>query len=34
MPEDLKSKMIDNDFDWAASNRERILAEWPAGYDA
>ena len=33
MPEDLKSKMIDNDFDWAASNRERILAEWQKRYD-
>ncbi len=20
--------MIDNDFEWAAANRERILAEW------
>jgi iron(III) transport system substrate-binding protein len=25
--------MIDNDFDWAASNRERILAEWQRRYD-
>ena len=33
MPEDLQSKMIDNDFDWAASNRERILAEWQKRYD-
>jgi iron(III) transport system substrate-binding protein len=33
MPEDLESKMIDNDFDWAASNRERILAEWQKRYD-
>jgi hypothetical protein len=34
MPDDLQSKMIDNDFDWAASNRERILAEWQRRYDA
>ena len=33
MPEDLQSKMIDNDFDWAAANRERILAEWQRRYD-
>jgi iron(III) transport system substrate-binding protein len=33
MPKDLQSKMIDNDFDWAASNRERILAEWQKRYD-
>jgi iron(III) transport system substrate-binding protein len=33
MPEGLQSKMIDNDFDWAASNRERILAEWQKRYD-
>jgi iron(III) transport system substrate-binding protein len=32
-PENLTEKMIDNDFDWAASNRERILAEWQARYD-
>jgi iron(III) transport system substrate-binding protein len=33
MPEGLESKMIENDFDWAASNRERILAEWQKRYD-
>jgi iron(III) transport system substrate-binding protein len=33
MPEDLESKMIENDFDWAAANRERILAEWQSRYD-
>jgi iron(III) transport system substrate-binding protein len=26
--------MIANDFDWAAANRERILAEWQRRYDA
>ncbi|MCE3247970.1 MAG: putative periplasmic 2-aminoethylphosphonate-binding transporter protein [Geminicoccaceae bacterium] len=32
MPENLEEKMIENDFDWAASNRERILAEWQKRY--
>jgi iron(III) transport system substrate-binding protein len=34
MPENLSAKMIDNDFEWAAANRERILAEWQARYDS
>jgi iron(III) transport system substrate-binding protein len=34
MPDDLEEKMIDNDFEWAATNRERILAEWQRRYDA
>jgi iron(III) transport system substrate-binding protein len=34
MPENLSEKMIDNDFEWAAANRERILAEWQARYDS
>lgn len=33
-PEGLVEKMIDNDFEWAANNRERILAEWIKRYDA
>jgi iron(III) transport system substrate-binding protein len=33
-PENIQAKMIDNDFDWAASNRERILAEWQQRYDS
>ncbi len=33
-PESIQAKMIDNDFDWAASNRERILAEWQQRYDS
>jgi iron(III) transport system substrate-binding protein len=33
MPGNLEAKMIDNDFDWAATNRERILAEWQSRYD-
>ena len=28
LPDDVASKMIDNDFEWAANNREAILAEW------
>ena len=34
MPENLADKMIDNDFEWAAANRERILAEWQTRYDS
>jgi iron(III) transport system substrate-binding protein len=33
-PENLLEQMIDNDFDWAAENRERILAEWQKRYDS
>jgi iron(III) transport system substrate-binding protein len=33
-PEDIAEKMIDNDFQWAAENRERILAEWQQRYDS
>ena len=33
-PEGLVDAMIDNDFEWAANNRERILAEWIKRYDA
>jgi iron(III) transport system substrate-binding protein len=32
-PENVAEAMIDNDFEWAASNRERILAEWTRRYD-
>ncbi|MGF1641704.1 MAG: putative 2-aminoethylphosphonate ABC transporter substrate-binding protein [Rhodospirillales bacterium] len=31
-PPNLVDKMIDNDFDWAAVNRGRILAEWDKRY--
>jgi iron(III) transport system substrate-binding protein len=34
MPENLEEMMIENDFEWAAANRERILAEWRTRYDA
>jgi iron(III) transport system substrate-binding protein len=30
---DIESMLIDNDFAWAAANRERILAEWGKRYD-
>ncbi|HET6519050.1 MAG TPA: putative 2-aminoethylphosphonate ABC transporter substrate-binding protein [Geminicoccaceae bacterium] len=33
-PEGIIDAMIDNDFDWAATNRERILAEWEKRYGA
>lgn len=34
LPADLESKLIKNDFTWAATNRERILKEWQKRYDA
>lgn len=33
-PENIPQSMIDNDFEWAASNRKEILAEWQRRYDA
>jgi len=33
LPADLESKLIDNDFEWVATNREAILAEWTKRYD-
>ncbi len=33
-PEGIVDAMIDNDFLWAAQNRDRILAEWQARYDS
>jgi iron(III) transport system substrate-binding protein len=32
-PTDPAKQMINNDFDWAARNRDRILAEWTRRYD-
>ncbi len=32
-PEGIAAKMIKNDFEWAAKNREVILAEWAKRYD-
>ena len=33
-PKDIIAKMINNDFAWAAANRERILKEWQTRYGA
>jgi iron(III) transport system substrate-binding protein len=33
IPADIEQRLIKNDFAWAASNRERILAEWSKRYD-
>ena len=32
-PDQPLTKMIDNDFYWAADNRKRILAEWTKRFD-
>lgn len=34
VPDNVEAKMIDNDFEWAANNRDRILQEWSKRYDA
>ncbi|HXV26351.1 MAG TPA: putative 2-aminoethylphosphonate ABC transporter substrate-binding protein [Alphaproteobacteria bacterium] len=34
IPENYEEMLIDNDFDWAAKQRESILAEWSKRYDA
>lgn len=34
IPEDLQSKMIKNDLEWAANNRKTILDEWSKRYDS
>jgi iron(III) transport system substrate-binding protein len=33
-PEGMKAKLIENDFEWAANNRARILEEWQSRYEA
>ena len=33
-PANVDSYMIDNDFEFAANNRKRILAEWQKRYDS
>jgi len=33
-PPTLLEKMIVNDFEWAANNRKKILAEWLKRYDS
>ncbi|MCB1366795.1 MAG: putative 2-aminoethylphosphonate ABC transporter substrate-binding protein [Rhodobacteraceae bacterium] len=32
-PEGITDAMIDNDFEWAANNRDRLLSEWSKRYD-
>ncbi len=32
-PENIPEKMIENDFEWSANNREKILSEWTNRYD-
>ncbi|MBN9139096.1 putative 2-aminoethylphosphonate ABC transporter substrate-binding protein [Phyllobacterium sp. NPDC097923] len=34
LPTDVASKMIKNDFEWAATNRNAILKEWNTRYDS
>ncbi len=34
VPKDYEQRLVKMDFDWAASNRERILAEWTKRYNA
>ncbi|WP_425536771.1 putative 2-aminoethylphosphonate ABC transporter substrate-binding protein [Ensifer adhaerens] len=34
LPDDIASRMIVNDFEWAANNRAEILKEWQKRYDA
>jgi len=34
VPKDYEQRLVKMDFDWAASNRERILAEWTRRYNA
>ena len=33
-PEETLSSLIDNDFEFAANNRKRILTEWQKRYDS
>ncbi len=33
-PDNVVDKMIDNDFEWAANNRAKILEEWAKRYDS
>jgi iron(III) transport system substrate-binding protein len=34
VPSNIESMLIKNDFNWAAANRDRILAEWTKRYDS
>ena len=31
--DEVQAKLIDNDFVWAAANKDRIVAEWKKRYD-
>jgi len=33
-PAGITEAMIDNNFEWAATNRKRILTEWQSRYDS
>lgn len=33
VPADIETRLIENDFAWAAANRERVLAEWSRRYE-
>ncbi len=32
-PPEVQTRMINNDFPWAAKNRTRLITEWRARYD-
>jgi iron(III) transport system substrate-binding protein len=34
VPADYSSRLVKNDFAWAAKNRDRILAEWSKRYES
>lgn len=34
IPKDYEARLVKMDFNWAADNRERILAEWTKRYNA
>ncbi len=34
VPDSVEAKMIENDFEWAANNRDKILEEWTKRYDS
>ena len=33
-PEGITDAMIDNDFEWAAANKAKIIEDWTKRYDA
>ncbi|HEY5862609.1 MAG TPA: putative 2-aminoethylphosphonate ABC transporter substrate-binding protein, partial [Casimicrobiaceae bacterium] len=34
VPADYASRLVKNDFSWAAKNRDKILAEWSKRYES